>query len=301
MANDPDRDDRAHGLLPTIHRRRRWLLALAMLTTAAVAVVAYEFFETSPEATAYLLFEPVEPPPLDRELETAAVLITTPDILDAARKDPAVAALPRIKMAPDPHAFLRRRLRVAVVPRTRLVQVSMTLSSAQDAAKVVDAVAKAYRDWAVDRSTLDAEKRLMRLREEADVLEKHLQQRREELKQLAARVGANPPADPFDLDAAKQDLARLDDMRTRVQTELEQANLGTAIGADRVRVIPARPGTRPEFDLRLLVLALGGVFLLVLFLFYLESFFHRGRTADGADSEGPTSSPLAPSGRGVEG
>ncbi|HWE35874.1 MAG TPA: hypothetical protein VG406_04820 [Isosphaeraceae bacterium] len=299
MATEPDRDDRPRGLLPTIHRRRRWLLAMAMLTSAAVVAVAYESFETSYEATAYLLFEPAEPPSLDRELETAAVLVTTPDILESALKDPAVAPLPRIKSAPDPHAFLRRRLRVAVVPKTRLVRVAMTLSSPQDAAKVVDAVAKSFRDWAIDQRKEGLDRRLRILQMNEVSMAQSVREKQDEIRRMIARGNPDAPADPDEVLLARQDLARLDDALTKARAALVQFRFDTINGRDPIRVIPARPGTRPEFDPRILALALGGMFLAVLFLFYLETFFHRGRPADGADAG--SSSPLGPPGHGAMG
>lgn len=290
MATEPDRDDRDRGLLPTIHRRRRWLLALAMLTTAAVGVVAYECFETSYEATAYLLFDPAEPPPLDRELETAAVLATNPDILDAALKDPAVAPLQCIKSAPDPLVFLRRRLRVEVIPKTRLVRVSMTLASPHDAAKVVNAVASSYKQWAEYRVQTEVETQIRRLQVEESTLDERVRQKRTEIKELVKNMGPET-RDALEVELARTDLARIDDMLTKVRARKLGLEFDRSTTSDRIAITPAKPATRPAFDPRVLVLALAGVFLLALFLFYLETFFHRGRAANEPRPEGgPTTS-----------
>ena len=133
--------------------RRHWGLMLLIwgAGSAALVTLAYTRVQPSYDATAWL---EVKPPPKeifggslapgDNQMETQVQLITSPDVLSAAAKDPKVGSLPRIRLAPDAELELRRALRVQIIPRTTLINVYMSSPSPEEAARIINAVVEAY-------------------------------------------------------------------------------------------------------------------------------------------------------------
>ncbi len=84
--------------------------------------------------------------------KTQIALLKSHFVLQAAVRDPEIAALPMLASADDPVGFLAQRLEVGFYPGSEIMYVRMGFSHADEATlvkqeyKVVDAVAKAYED-----------------------------------------------------------------------------------------------------------------------------------------------------------
>jgi hypothetical protein len=78
------------------------------------------------------------------DLKIQIDLVQSPEVLRAATQDPRVAALGRIKDAPDPVAELRKGLKVEAIPGALEFSVSTVSRTGEESAAIVPAVVEAY-------------------------------------------------------------------------------------------------------------------------------------------------------------
>lgn len=138
----------------TLRTRSGWIFGLwAVISAAAIGLVLVGLSPTY-EAQAWLKVEPtgdrafMEPPgrdaDLDGFLEAQALLLTSPEVLQAALRVPEVARSPRVQNSTDPVARLREDLSVSIPPGTPLLTISLTGTQPAEVAAVVNAVTDAY-------------------------------------------------------------------------------------------------------------------------------------------------------------
>ena len=182
--------------------RRHWWQALLLWSVGTSAVMALAYFKVKPT---YDAFSTIKVDPGDRGLfretnnaavdfevfkETQVKRVTNPNVIATALAGhPDLLLLPRLATAQDPEAEIRRSLAVAVIPKTNLIQVSMSSESASEAAAIVNAVIEAYLKVALDSTEEETEKRCRRLREVKEERTVAVRQKRDAIASLVKRIG----------------------------------------------------------------------------------------------------------------
>ncbi len=178
--------------------RRHWWQALLLWTAGTSAAMALVHYKVKPSFDAFSTIK-VDPGPfresgstVDFEVfkETQARRVTNPNVIAAALSaHPELLRLPRLAPAADPEAEIRRSLGVMVIPRTNLIQVSMASESADEAARIVNAVIDAYLKVALDANEEESEKRYKRLLEVKEERTVAVRQKRDAIASLVGRIG----------------------------------------------------------------------------------------------------------------
>jgi len=163
MAPTPPQPSAPPGNLFRRTLRRRWrpILATWIVGSAALATAAY--FAVRPEyrAASYLRVDPSAAQIFEQRnngekvelyLQTQVHLITSPNVLTSAGRDPKVVVLPRIQRSGDVVIELRKAITVNVIPGTFLFEVASVSPSAHEAATLVNAVVGAFLEASVEWS-----------------------------------------------------------------------------------------------------------------------------------------------------
>jgi succinoglycan biosynthesis transport protein ExoP len=181
--------------------RRHWWqsLLLWLVGTSGLMALAYRYVKPTYDA-----FSTIKVDPGDRGLfrensaavdfevfkETQVKRVTNPNVIATAlAAHPDLLALPRLARAQDAEAEIRKSLVVGVIPRTNLIQVSMSSESAEEAASIVNAMIEAYLKVALDSSEEETEKRCRRLRDVKEERTLAVRQKRDAIASLVKRVG----------------------------------------------------------------------------------------------------------------
>ncbi len=180
---------------------RHWwqILTLWVIGSAAAAGFIYLKFKPSYEAMSLLRVDPVGADPFSTVvshdptfLETQVQLITSTNVLLAASKDPEVAGFPIIRLSPDVVTAIRLELIVGIVPGSNLIRISMSSSSSEEAAGVVNAVVDAYLKADSDWSESINEDQIKRLTEFHEQLKEQVETKQKEWMSLAANGNFEP-------------------------------------------------------------------------------------------------------------
>jgi len=195
------------GVVLRAIRRHWWQILLAWgVGSAALVVLIYTKVKPSYESIAYVRIDPPSPnsvlggpvnvSSVEGQLETQAQRMMTNEVLGLAlaMTDAKVSKLPRIQMALDAQAELRREVRVAIVPRTRFITISMTAPSSAEGVIIVNAVAGAYEKATSNVSAEDLRKQTERLTVFRDSLQKDFEGKKDELRVLVKRMNGATPA-----------------------------------------------------------------------------------------------------------
>jgi polysaccharide biosynthesis transport protein len=181
--------------------RRHWWQALLLWLVGSSGLMALAYFKVKPS---YDAFSTIKVDPGDRGLfrennaaidfevfkETQVKRITNPNVIATAlAAHPNLLALPRLAKAQDAEAEIRKSLVVGVIPRTNLIQVSMSSESAEEAASIVNAMIEAYLKVALDSSEEETEKRCRRLRDVKEERTVAVRQKRDAIASLVKRIG----------------------------------------------------------------------------------------------------------------
>ena len=182
--------------------RRHWWQALLLWLAGTSGLVALAYCHVKPT---YDAFSTIKVDPGDRALfretgaavdfevfkETQVKRVTNPNVIATAlAAHPELLALPRLARARDAEAEIRKSLAVGVIPRTNLIQVSMSSESAEEAAAIVNAMIEAYLKVALDSSEEETEKRCRRLRDVKEERTLAVRQKRDAIAALVRRIGA---------------------------------------------------------------------------------------------------------------
>ncbi len=181
--------------------RRHWWQALLLWLAGSSGLMALAYFKVKPS---YDAFSTIKVDPGDRGLfrennaaidfevfkETQVKRITNPNVIATAlAAHPDLLALPRLAKAQDAEAEIRKSVVVGVIPRTNLIQVSMSSESADEAASIVNAMIEAYLKVALDSNEEETEKRCRRLREVKEERTLAVRQKRDVIAALVKRIG----------------------------------------------------------------------------------------------------------------
>lgn len=182
--------------------RRHWWQALLvwMIGSTGLAVLAY--LKVKPT---YVAFARVKVEPAERGIfrenannsefaeykETQVNIISSPNVLEAAlAAHPELLKYPRLANTDDPIIEMRSALNVMIVPRTNLIEVSMTSESSMEATATVNSVVNAYLRSALDNNSQETERKIQRLTEARQEKLREVEQKRTALKQLTNKIGA---------------------------------------------------------------------------------------------------------------
>ena len=181
--------------------RRHWWQALLIWLAGSTGLMTLAYYKIKPT---YDVFSIIKVDPGDRGLfrennsmvdfevfkETQVKGVTSPNVIATAlAAHPDLLQIPRLALAQDPEIEIRRSLTVMIISRTNLIQVSMSSESADEAARIVNAVIEAYLKVALDAGEEEAEKRCRRLREVKQERTVSVQQKRDAIASLVKRIG----------------------------------------------------------------------------------------------------------------
>jgi hypothetical protein len=230
-----------------------WVMWSAL--SAALIAAAWVAWAPRYESTAWLEVKPsarpifgasVTPDDPAALLDTQAQLIKSSDVLGAAALDPAVRALPRIATAPDPEAEIRRGLRVEVVPRTRLIQVTTSSRSPNEPTTILNAVVRHYLRSAEVWTDREALARIEQLRMAKNELGADIRRQREKLADLLTKQSRDMQLNREDrYRVALEEYQRI--KRELVDNELAQIKAETRVKIMRERLNKGRPND-PAFN-----------------------------------------------------
>lgn len=168
--------------------------------------------------------------------KTQIALLRSYFVLQAAVRDPEIAALPMIAAADDPVGFLARRLEVGFYPGSEILYVRMGCSRAEEsdqAVKIVNAVAKAYEEEVLfkDRQRQLATTDLLARSHEK--IKEEIRRRMEDYLEISqsagfAEGGAGQVAQQLDmrrLERVEEELMRLENAFVELQTSGKTGNV----------------------------------------------------------------------------
>jgi capsular exopolysaccharide synthesis family protein len=132
--------------------------------------------------------------------ETQVRRVTNPNVVASALAEhPDLLTLPGLAAAKDPEAAIRQAVTVAILPRTNLIQVSMSSESPEEAPAVVNAVIESYLKVALDsRHEPEASKQARKLRQARDERTLAVLEKRRAIADLVKRTGTTDGAQARD-------------------------------------------------------------------------------------------------------
>jgi succinoglycan biosynthesis transport protein ExoP len=186
--------------------RRRWALALVLATLGAAAAVALvmELVPGQYTATALLqvsarspslaalLGESDAPPDAAAVRSNQAPIITSLNVLNAALNHPEVQALPAVQQKLRPAGWLARALKVEF-KGAEVMNLSLSGQDAEEAQKLVNAVAEEYTKFMAGREEGKRRALLKQLEENFDSGEKSLGEKREHFLNLLREAKIDEP------------------------------------------------------------------------------------------------------------
>jgi succinoglycan biosynthesis transport protein ExoP len=215
--------------------RRHWWQAALIWIVGSVAAMVMVYLKVKPT---YMAFSRVRVEPAQRGLfgpgsdvsfevfkETQVNLISSPTVIDAAlQAHPELYGFRRIAEADDVVAEIRGALAVNIVPRTNLIDVSMTSESAVESAAVVNAVVAAYEKSAGDMNNDETDQKIKQLEDAKLERDNEVRQKRNAIADQQKRAGL------FDREGAKdrnavtiEEYRQLNNELLRVQIDIVKA------------------------------------------------------------------------------
>lgn len=205
-AAGPARPKISAGLVWRACRRHWWQVGLLWaIGSAALMSLAYYVVKPTYDAVAQVQVEPGEqslyasknitPLEFAEFKETQVATVASPVVLSLALTEhPELFQLPKLQRAEDAEAEVRRALRVMILPKTNLIELSMSSQSPTEAAVIVNAVLDAYLKNASSISNQETERRIQQLKTDRDARARELELKRLEWRRLSDRAGANDNA-----------------------------------------------------------------------------------------------------------
>ena len=160
--------------------RRHWWQALLLWIVGSVGLMALAYQRIKPTYDAFaavsihqgdvgIFSDRTRVVDFGEYKETQVKAITNPNVLSATiANDPTLLQLPKLREAMDPEAEIRTNLLAMVIPKTNWIQISMSSESADEAAKLVNAVVRQYLKQANDFNDTETDRSTKRLRELRD-------------------------------------------------------------------------------------------------------------------------------------
>ena len=184
--------------------RRHWWQILAIWLVGSAAAVAVIYAKVLPKYQVFSLIE-VEPAskvvlapsaagsnPFEAYLKTQEVLITSPDVLSGALREPGIAGLPKIRESLDPESELLEEIKVSPRKGTNVIEVALSDTNAAQAADIVNAVVKSYMERARNWTAQEISAQVQKLHDQSLKFEADVTRQREVLRSLSKKAAENP-------------------------------------------------------------------------------------------------------------
>lgn len=223
--------------------RRHWWQALILWLAGSGALIALAYQRIKPtyDAISQVLvdlgddqiFAASSAAQVDhfQYMQTQVALITNPTTVgNALGKRPELLQFPMLRGVADPETEIRQALKVAILPKSSLIQVEMSSQNPAEAATIVNAVVDAYVEQATSKSDSSTKMRIERLtaiREEQDRKVKNHRRVIGELAKslVASDIKAAQSRNVTSLDIYRrwnEELTRVQIMRITAKTRLDQ-------------------------------------------------------------------------------
>jgi polysaccharide biosynthesis transport protein len=189
-----------NALVLLLALQRRWILALLLgLPLAAGTVAGVWYFVPPPRPTASAkLYMPVDPegivykhPEASQNFQnyqaTQIALIKSRLVLNAALREPRVAALSGIQTSRDPVAWLEAAIRIDSGGSPEIIQLSITGGNAAELKTILEAVVKSYLVEVVDKQKKRRKERMDELQKHCNLLEESVKRAQERRHQALAK------------------------------------------------------------------------------------------------------------------
>ena len=199
-----------------------------LLWTPKYEASAWVRIEESPQVVAFDLKQDSK-----AAVQTETELIRSPMVVAAALADTALTSkpVPEIQEQADPVNWLVKRLAIKRRGQSELYEVTFVSPNPNDAARVVNAVVKAYLSLRESQDRQRALKVIQVLQEEKSIREKQQELSRESLRELGMRLtGRDPFPDKSQRDAVARNPASELEARL-VREEVEEVVLRARIKA----------------------------------------------------------------------
>jgi capsular exopolysaccharide synthesis family protein len=182
--------------------RRRWpaALALGLVAAALAAPAAWYFMPAKQTAHTLLRVEANQPSILFADPETRSnfanyqraqlAMIKSRLVLNAALRQPRVAALAGVRGHADPVQWLEKELKADYSLAPEILRISMSGDRPDDLVQLVNAVREAYIQEVVDKEYNERRDRLEQLKKLYAEYEGGLRDKRRTLRELAESVGS---------------------------------------------------------------------------------------------------------------
>ena len=183
---------------------RRWVLALGIGLLSAIVVGGATYALVPPAkytARALLqvsshppkiIFDTAEVPTDYRTFQrTQVALIKSRHVLNAALRDPKVAALPSVRQQQDQVEWLEEEVKVEFPGNSEVLQITMSGDHPGDLAVLVNSITEAYLKTVVEVDQNDRRDRLEKLRKLWNKYQDDLKSKRQSLKSLAEAAGSD--------------------------------------------------------------------------------------------------------------
>ena len=236
--------------------RRHWWQALLLWAAGSSGLMALAYCQVRPsyDASSTIKVDPggrglvrEDGPAVDGfEVfkETQVKRVTNPNVIAAAlAAHPDLLGFPRLAKARDAEAEVRKSLDVMVIPRTNLIQVSMSSESAGEAASIVNAVIEAYLKVALDAGEEEAEARRRKLREVKEERTVAVRQKRDAIASLVKRIGA---VDGVQARGRNSVTIEQYGLLTRQHLQADLELVEAQAGLDRLRAVPGATAANPS-------------------------------------------------------
>ena len=140
-------------VLAGFKRHWKWVFPLGLVLGLLAAGVLYVAFPLQYQAKAFIQIRAVRPQLLiearqegtyENLVNTQFAYMRSPEVINKALEDPAVARLPIILKQRDKRGWLTRRLQIRLEGRSEVVGVAIDTDNADASEKIVNAVVEAY-------------------------------------------------------------------------------------------------------------------------------------------------------------
>jgi polysaccharide biosynthesis transport protein len=199
---------------------RHWWKILVLWVCVAVPIILaiYRFVEPTYEAVSTLLVEPNQTNMYEAirhqnadlrtvtpYLQTQKNLLTSDKVLNDALADSSISSLSVIKNSTDPNADLKKDLSVKIIDEAYLIRIALELPDGTQAAKIVNAVVKAYLLYHTKYQASVNSAQTEELTKHLKFIDDDLKKKQAELHAYLAKGTVEAPKATLNADALKHD------------------------------------------------------------------------------------------------
>ena len=259
-ASPPATLPNALSLLVALRRRYKLALGAGPIVAGLVAVGTWFLIPPSKyTATALLQVSSFQPKMIFKTEEnrvdfqtyqkTQATLLKSRNVLNKALNDPRVAKLAAVREQVDPVLWLQKRIQADYLGE--VFRISMSGDKPDDLAALVNAVTDAYRKEVVEVESNDRRVRRDQLQDIYDEYQRTLEQKRNDLKKLAHKIGSKDKQTiRYTQELALERLSSVRRELLQIQSDLRKAKAELEICSAQERDGAVAAVAAPEEEIR---------------------------------------------------